>query len=265
MKKEKILINVENLLDIEKYKKIGINNFLFAVNDFSIGYKSFDIETINNIECNKFLLINRIFNSKDVDSFKEFITKLGDIKGIVFEDISVFNILKDSNLKLIWNQSHFATNYSSINYWLDNVYSAVISNELTYEEVRDILNKCNKPLILNIFGKNPIMYSRRTLLSNFNNNFNLENNREVILEESITKNEFLAKENNNGTIIFNNTYFNLIGYLENFNNDKILYYLINTHELDFETMCNIINGKEVLKCDDGFMRRKTIYKLGDKK
>ena len=131
MKKEKILINIENLELIEKYKKIGINNFLFAVEEFSIGYKTFNIKEIENLDCNKYLLINRIFNSNDVDKFKEFVKDIKNIDGIIFEDISVYNILKDSNIKLIWNQNHFATNYSSINYWLDNTFSAVISNELT--------------------------------------------------------------------------------------------------------------------------------------
>ena len=265
MKKEKILINIENLIDFDKYKKIGINNFLFAVDDFSIGYNTFSLSDIENLDCNKYLLINRIFNTSDVDNFKEFIKNIKDIEGIVFEDISVFNILKDSNLKLIWNQNHFATNYSSINYWLDNVYSAVISNELTFNEVSNILNNCDKPLILSVFGKNPIMYSRRYLLSNFNNNFNINYDNDVILEENITKNEFLVKEYDKGTIIFNNTYYNLVNYIDKFNDDKVLFYLVYSHELDFNTMCKVINGDTLLKSDDGFMNRKTIYKLGDKK
>ena len=63
MKKEKILINIEQLNDIEEYKKIGINNFLFAVENFSIGYKTFKLSDIENLDCNKYLLINRIFNT----------------------------------------------------------------------------------------------------------------------------------------------------------------------------------------------------------
>ena len=265
MKKEKILLSIENLKDIEKYKKIGINNFLFAVNEFSIGYNSFELEEIKKIDCKKFLLINRIFNNNDVDNFKVFINKLDGINGIIFEDISVYNILKNKNIPLIWNQNHFATNYSSINYILNMVDSAIISNELTLEEVNMILNKSNKNLVLNVFGKNPIMYSRRTLLSNFNNNFKLNEIKETILKETITDNEFLVKEDTKGTIFFNNKYFNLIPKLDEFYNEKILYYLINTHELDFNVINDVINNKTNLIYDDGFMNRKTIYKLGDKK
>ena len=265
MKKEKILINIENLADFDKYKKIGINNFLFAVDYFSIGYNIFKLEDIKKLDCNKYLLINRVFNTLDVDKFKVFVRDLEDIDGIVFEDISVFNILKDSNLKLIWNQNHFATNYSSINYWLELVDSAIISNELTKNEVSLILDKSVKPLVLNVFGKNSIMYSRRTLLSNFNTKFNLVKNKNIILNENITNNEFLVKENNKGTIFFNNTYFNLIPYINNFDDKKILFYLINTHDLEFEDIFDVIDNNSSLLCDDGFMNRKTIYKLGDKK
>lgn len=260
MKKEKILINIENLLDYKTYKKIGINNFLFAVDNFSIGYKSFKLDEIENLNCNKYLLINRIFNNDDCDKFTKIIPKLKNFNGIIFEDIAIYNMLKTSEINLVWNQSHFATNYSSINYWLNNTYSAIISNELTKNEVIEILNKSNKKLILNIFGKNPIMYSRRTLLTNFNTNFNLPKNKEMILKENITNNEFLAKESDKGTFILNNTPFNLIPYINEFNDNKILYYLIYTDGLEPNKMIEYLNGLTD-NTTDGFMNKKTIYKL----
>lgn len=260
MKKEKILINIEQLNDIENYKKIGINNFLFAVSDFSIGYKSFELEELRNLECKKYLLINRIFNSEDCDKFKSIISKLSIFDGVIFEDIAVYNMLKNTDINLIWNQTHFATNYSSINHWLELVDSAVISNELTLEEVSEILDKSNKKLVLNIFGKNPIMYSRRTLLSNFNKNFNLDDNKEMILNETITKNEFLAKETDKGTFILNNKPFNLIPFLKEFNNDNIEFYLIYPNGLNANEISEYLNGK-LDNTDNGFMNKKTIYKL----
>ena len=260
MKKEKILINIEQLNDIEEYKKIGINNFLFAVNDFSIGYKSFDLRELESLNCKKYLLINRIFNSEDCEKFKNIIPKLNKFDGIIFEDIAVYNMLKSTNINLIWNQTHFATNYSSINYWLELVDSAVISNELTLEEVCDILEKSNKKLVLNIFGKNPIMYSRRTLLTNFNKNFKLDDNREMILNETITNNEFLAKETDKGTFILNNKYFNLIPFLNKFKENKIQFYLIYPNGLNKTEIEEYLNGK-LDNTNDGFMNRKTIYKL----
>lgn len=262
MKKEKILINIENLNDLEEYKKIGINNFLFAVDYFSIGYKSFKLEEIKDLNCNKYLLINRIFNNDDVEKFKLLIDDLKYFDGIIFEDISIYNILKKSGINLIWNQTHFATNYSSIDYWLDNVYSAVISNELTKEEVVNILNNVSKPLVLNVFGKNMIMYSRRTLLSNFNRHFSLDN-KDIILREGITNNDFELFEDEFGTVLFSE-YFSIIDYLKYFNDNKILYYLIYPKGISFDKLKNIIELKDNTNYSDGFMNKKTIYKLGDK-
>ena len=261
MKKNKVLINIENLEDIDNYKKIGYNNFLFAVDKFSIGYNSFIIEDLINLDCNKYLLINRIFDNNDIQEFKSLIPNLHFFDGIFFEDIGVYNLLKDEGINLIWNQSHFATNYSSINYWLEYVFSAVISNELTSNEVSDILNKTNKPLVLNVFGKNPVMYSRRSLLSNFNTYYSVKMRNKAVIKDKVTDNEFLSIEDDNGTIFFDNNYFNIVNYLDNFNDNNILFYLIYPKDVDVEEINNIINNKSTIKYKDGFMNKKTIYKL----
>jgi collagenase-like PrtC family protease len=165
MKKQKVLININNLDEINEYKKIGINNFLFALEGFSIGYNSFEL---NDIPKESFILINRVLDSNDIDNLKLIKDDLVKYKGIIFEDLGVYQIFKDSDIDLIWNQAHFGTNLSSINIWLDKVSSAVISNEITKNEITDIVSGVKKPVVFNVFGKNMIMYSRRTLLSNFN-------------------------------------------------------------------------------------------------
>ena len=95
MKKEKILINIENLKEIDNYKKIGINNFLFAVDKFSIGYTSFKIDDLKEIDGNKYLYINRILNNKEVDNLKKIANDILFFEGIIFEDIAVYNIFKE--------------------------------------------------------------------------------------------------------------------------------------------------------------------------
>ena len=263
MKKDKILINIENLNDIEEYKKIGYNNFLFAVDEFSIGYNSFDIKDLINIDAKKYLLINRVLNNSDIEKFKSIVDLIDKFDGVLFEDIGIYNILKNKNT-LIWNQSHFATNTSSINYWLNNVDSAVISNELTKDEVKDIIDNSKKKLVLNVFGKNPVMYSRRSLLTNFTKYFNLKKNNEVIIKDTISNKEFLTKEIDDGTILFDNEYFSIINYLKYFDDLNILYYLVYPNGLDVKSIDDIINGK-IIDFSDGFMNKKTIYKLEVKK
>ncbi len=265
MKKEKILINIENLNELEEYKKIGINNFLFAVDEFSIGYKSFSLDVLEDLN-NKYnitLYINRVFDTKTLEDFKLIKNRLLSFKNIIFEDIAVYNVLKDTNINLILNIVHFQTNYSSINYWLDYVSSCVISNELDKDSIKLIMSKSNKKLVFNIFGRNNVMYSRRLLISNFNNNFNLESKDEILIKEKITNNNFIVKESNYGTMFFNEKYFNLIPRINEFDDNKILYYIIFPDSLKPNDINDLLNNKSNISYDYGFLDKKTIYKIGE--
>lgn len=258
MKTSKILININNKNEIEEYKKIGITNFLFAIEEYSIGYKTFKLEEIPD---DAYILINRVMDTKTIDSLKEKRNELKRFKGIIFEDLGVYNILKEEFDNLIWFQNHFTINHESINFWLNKVDSAIIGNEITKEEIEEILSKSIKPLIFNVFGKNQIMYSRRTLLSNFNKYNNLDNYNDMTLDVHGTKNEFFARENEHGTIIYNNEYFNYIKFSESLNDEKIKFYLVMNLDLETDTIIDVINGLDL--GNDGFLNKKTVYKMSE--
>ena len=243
---------------MEEYEKVGITNFLFAVKGLSVGYDSFEL---NDIPDNSYLLINRVFDTEGINTFKEIIPSLNRFKGIIFEDLGVYNLLKDKDIELIWNQAHFATNYNSINYYLEHgCKSVIISNEITKEEIEEIIDKATKPIVLNIFGKNMIMYSRRTLVSNFNKHNNLDNINNVNIDEEKTNTHFYLKESEYGTAVFNKEYFNYINKLD-IDDNKILYYLVYNLDLDTNEIIDIINGKEY--GNDGFLYKKTTYKMNE--
>ena len=258
MKKQKILININNSEEINEYKKIGINNFLFALNGFSIGYNSFEIREIPE---DSYILINRVLDSKDIDSLKTIKEDLLKFKGIIFEDLGVYQIFKDTGIELIWNQAHFATNLTSINIWLDKVSSTVVSNEITSKEITDIVSGVKKPVIFNVFGKNMIMYSRRTLLSNFNKYNELEKYNDMVLGENHTNNNFLVKETEYGSAFFNNDYFNYIEFSNTLNDDNIKFYLVLNLDLDTNTIKDVLEGESL--GNDGFLNKKTVYRMSE--
>ncbi len=260
MKMSKILININELSEIEKYRKIGISNFLFAVKDYSIGYEAFDLKDIPD---DVYVYLNRVMDTDAIDSLKERIDEFKRFKGIIFEDVGVFNIFKSTGIPLIWNQVHFAVNYNSINFHLKNgCASAVISSEITETEIDEIINNSIKPLILPVLAKNNIMYSRRTLLTNFNKYNDLDEKKEAILNEKITNNKFLAKETEYGTFIFNDEYFNYTRLMPKYE-DKVLFFLVLNLDLSVEEINDIINGKKF--GNDGFLNKKTVFKLEDYK
>ena len=259
MQKSKVLININNLSDIEDYKRIGISNFLFAIKGLSVGYTSFDIDEVPD---GSYLLINRVFDTQGINEFKEIIPKLNRFKGILFEDLGVLNLLKNSDIELIWNQAHFVTNYNSINFYLNNgCKSAVISNEITKEEINDIINTAVKPLVFNVFGRNMIMYSRRHLVSNFNKYNNLEDINDVNIDEEKTNTHFMLRESEYGTAVFNKNYFNYINYANNIDDNKVLYYLVLNLDLTPSEIEEVLNGKEY--GNDGFLNKKTTYKMSE--
>ena len=258
MKKQKVLININNLDELNEYKKIGINNFLFALEGFSIGYNSFDIKDIPE---DSYILINRVLDSKDVDNLKLIKNDLTKFKGIIYEDIAVYQIFKDTDIDLIWNQAHFGTNLSSINIWLDRVKSAIVSNEITSKEIEDIINGVKKPVVFNTFGKNMIMYSRRTLLSNFNKYNDLEKYNDMGLGENHTSNSFLVKETEFGSAFFNNEYFNYIEFSKTLKDDNILFYLVYNLDLPVDKMISILDGEKY--GNDGFLNKKTVYRMSE--
>ena len=134
MNLSKVLININSLGDLEDYKKIGITNFLFALKDYSIGYAEFNLE---DIPTDSYILINRVLDTKGIDGIKSIKDKLLNYKGIIFEDLGVYNIFKDENIELIWAQAHFGTNTESINFWLgkynelEDVHDAVLDETHT--------------------------------------------------------------------------------------------------------------------------------------
>lgn len=254
----RILININELSEIEQYKKIGITNFLFAVPKLSIGYREVPL---NKIPDNSYILINRVLSSEDVDYLKSIKSELARFKGVIYEDIAVFNILSDTSQELIWFQNHFTTNYESINFWLDRgCTSAVISNEITESEIDEIINKAHRPLVLNVLGKNQIMYSRRTLLTNYNKHAGIDNTNDCVIDTINNDTEFFVRESEYGTTIFNNTYFNYTSLMKKYDSN-ILYYLIFNLDLSVDEIKNILEGSKF--GDDGFLNKKTVYKMAE--
>lgn len=263
--KNKIIVNINKTSDIESFKKIGVSIFLFALKDYSVGYPcTFSLEEISNIaEPNKYVLINRLLDCESTSKIKKLLSKHVDIKGIFYEDIAVYQIVKSLNLdiELIYFQNHFNSNLKSVNFWLEKVDSVVICNELTKDEIKYICDNAKKSVVLQVYGYNQVMYSRRLLLTNYAKEFNLENKNNNILVENVTKLPFRAIENEYGTVLYSPNIFNGLE-LTSFNNVKFFY--VNTNFINHEDLLLVLSGKKTIG-DSGFLNKETIYKLkGDK-
>ncbi len=264
MKANNFLVTVNNLEIINDLKKVGVSTFLFPLKGYTVGFpNTFEISEIK--EDNAYIFINRILPSDEIDDLKEILHNLpNNIKGIMFDDLGVLEIVKNLDKEKILYLNHFGTNYESINHFLEFVDSMIISTDITKEEIETILSKTNKPLVLYAFGYVPVMYSRRTLLTNFNKQFNLENKNTANIKDKMANNKFIAFENEYGTVLYHNIPSNSL----EIKHSNILYNLVNTAFLSdsevIDLFNSIINNKEInITHDRGFLDRPTIYKLKD--
>ena len=263
----KNLIIVDKLEDIVDYKKAGVTAFVFALKDYSVGYpNTYNYEDIIAIDGNKYLLINRLLDCTAVESLREILVSQMNIKGIIYEDLAVYQIVHKNNLpyELIYFQNHFQTNQKAVSYWLNHgVDSLVIANELTFEEIQKLSDRFPNKLIIQVFGHNQIMYSRRLLLNNYFKKFNLMPKNEGILKEPITGIEFIAWENEYGTVLYSPKVFNGAKLIKN---TEPYYFLINSVFVNHQDIISFLTEQEsfLAEQDEGFLNTETIYRLKER-
>ena len=107
-----------------------------------------------------------------------------------------------------------------------------------------------------------VMYSRRNLLTNYNEYYKLNTEKDVLIKETFKGKKFEVKENNYGTTIFNDIYFNYLNILPELNDNNILLYYINNLDLEVSEIKKLLNN-EFDNYDLGFLNKKTIFKVGD--
>ena len=263
-----ILIYVDDFKNLEDYRKAGCNAFLFALDGYCVGYNTFSLEEIKEVKVsNKYIILNRVLDCKDIDNLKELLNDLGDIKGIVFEDIGVYHLIKEMNLnvEMILFQNHFGTNSLSVNFWLERVNSIFISNEITKEEIEKINKDVKGEVVLHLFGYNQVMYSRRKLITNWSEEFAIPYKNQNVIEDKATHVKFRAFENDFGTVMYSENIFN---GKELLNLDKVKYYYVNPMLIDHDVVMDFLkdmNGHNGDGEDNGFLEKETIYKLKEKK
>lgn len=260
--KNNYLISINNLTDIDRYKKVGGSAFLFALDSYTIGYNTFTIEEINSIQNEtKYVLINRLLSSQDIINIETILPKI-ECLGFVIEDIGLINILRPLNKKIILFMNHFNCNYVSINEWLEYVDSVVVSNELTEDEIETIVKNTKKPVVVQVFGHNQMMYSRRLLLTNYYQKFNLPYQNNKIIKDKLGNMEILMCENKYGTVGYTPKIFDGRRLLKL---DNVLYFYINTSFIELDTVLDFLNNKEIPNSDSGFLDKPTIFKISDMK
>lgn len=254
MKNNKILITINSLEDRDKLKKLGITNYVYPLQDFCVGIpNTFLISEIKD----GFIYINRILDNDSIDKLKNIIKDINtNVKGIIFDDLGVLEVIKDLKIEKILYLTHFNTNSKSINIYLDYVDTVILSTDITKDEIEYIINNTKREISLVIFGYISTMYSRRLLLDNYSDFYNIKKINTLEIEN--TKDRFIVYENKYGTVFYYKEIFDGLELLDL--NAK--YYFFNSVFLNIDDIINIINNNyDYLNTSKHFLYKKTTYKL----
>lgn len=281
--------DLEELLDnISKDSAIAL---LFGIKDFSISSNLVTIEELQKIKekysnINLYVLLDKNFFNHELNDLRNVLKKLNDlnISGILFYDLAIINICREENINipLVWNQNFLVTNYRTCNYYYaKGVECAVLSSEITIDEVIEIAENTKMQLFINIFGYQLMSFSKRNLITNYLKHINCDNNH---VENYLLKEEkqYLIKETDCGTAIY--THHILNGFLKiNELKNKNVNIILDEMNINKETFLKVVNIyqnainnnlslSDLEKLDNqinalisnaslGFLDTKTIYKM----
>ena len=261
------------------------DGFILMLKPFSVCYKedinldlALDLIKKNNKKA--ILGINKIYHPSDILEIKEFLKKYNsnDLYYYV-SDLGVCNILMDMGLSnnIIYNPETMITNYLDLGLLNDNHFNAYqMSSEITLEDIKYAYEKTNAPLIYYGFGHKIMFYSKRKLLSLYENKTGIKMPKEGYLRE-VTREDYMPVcENTNGTYILRSYVISLLDELDNI--DFLKYLLLDSNFVESDkymkvlNLFNKLNKKEINKEDallklnelklniqDGFKNNDTVY------
>ncbi len=259
-----IINNIESALEIKDYT----DAFFLPIKDLSINYpNTFTLEEIKKLKkINKeiFIILNKNIHNNELEKLKETLNKIEklNINGIIFYDIAIVNLKQKLNLKtpLVWHQEHLTTNYGTVNYWYEKgITSAYLSSELTKREIDEIKKHTKAKIFINVFGYIPMFTSKRHLVQNYLDTFNLKtkNNNNKIIKEG--KN-YIINDTKEGTTVYSN-------YILNPKEKDLTadYLVFNSNFIDNkdfkEVLINYNKEKNNFPKETGFLYKETIYKV----
>ncbi len=269
--------NLSNIVEYSDAILIGIDNLSVNVPDtYSIHEVEEIIKKYNQIEF--FVALNKNMHKCDLDNLKDALIKLDkmNIAGIFYYDIAVLEYRNTLNLKvpLVWSQEHLTTNYATMNYWYnENVNYTYVSSEITLDEIIENRKNTKMKLIVPIFGYLPMFVSKRHLVENYLEYFNLDKKSSKYELEKDSK-LYPVSIISNDTTIYSSHILNGLSELKVLEENNIEYVTLNSYNIDTSKFIDVLkiyksrlyeSEKEIDmvfdNLDKGFLYKETVYRV----
>ena len=266
---------VAELKDVSLLENINVYGWIVNVLDLSCYYDTlYSIEEIEKIveiahKNNQKVYVNakKIIHEQNIREVTSLIKEL-EVIGVdyyLYGDFAFYQIAESLNItdKLIYQVVTYMTNKYDIEVMLNDNNSIVVSTELSFEEMRYIVNDIPKQLHIHAFGYYPIFHSRRELISNYllyrNREIELKANYDIV--EELRNSHYPIEQNENGMVVYLDGAYCLTEELTSFDNSigillskfitledyqKVLEVYIETNKYSELDNLNIILSKGLL-------------------
>ena len=265
--------------DLSKYTDGLILSLKNCSSQSYLTYTFEEIEQLikDNPDKEIFINLNKNFFNDEIESLKEILLKIDklNVKGIFFYDLAILQLKKECNLKtdLIWSQTYMVNNYNS-----KGVKYALLSKEITLEEIKEIITKSKITAIVETVSMPSVAFSKRKLLTNYYHNLNKEAKKNLIITEKATNEEYQVLEDETGTNFFLNKITNATSIIKELYSCDCPYIILREYGIDHELFKELLIDTQKYiegKCQDeeyinkykslndftNFFFKKTIYKV----
>lgn len=278
-------ININSIANLQE--EIAI---LLPLEDFAVDYETyFSIEQIKEIRKENpnrkiYIVINKMIYNDEIENVKLLLKEIEkiQIEALFFYDISILKLKQELNLTLdlAWNSTHMVTNHKTCNYYKEKkVKYAILSNEITLQEILEIKEKSTIEPIINLITKPTVATSRRKLVTNYNKINNYTTKNTLTIEETITKEKYKLIETKHATTFKLNQLINLTSELNTLIKNNFKYFIISEEDIEqthfkkiIEILLKSLEEKHISKekideiskyvgNNTGFLYKKTIYRV----
>lgn len=250
-----LVVELKNLDILNKINDDQIFGYIINVKELSVyNDEDYYIEELPNIislihQKDKKVYINarKIFHEEDLVLLEQTIQKLIEygVDYYLYGDVAFYEVARKYGIcdKLIYQVNTYMTNKHDISIMLEENNGVVVSTEISYEEIKQIIENVKGNLYLTSFGYYPIFHSRRKLITNYKIYRNEEVclNKQFDIVEELRESHYPIEENQNGTVIYTDGLYYLSNEIYTLNNiNPDIKYLIYSKFVDEEEYLKII-------------------------
>jgi collagenase-like PrtC family protease len=269
-KMSKILLKINDVKELS-YEADG---YILGIDKYSFLFgKTFNIDEIKKIKDDLkgkeiFVSFNRVIFNSELEDYKKKLKKVDSlgIAGIIVGDIAALTY--DIKTNVILDQMHLNNSFYAINHYYNNgVYGMVLTNDITLSEINDIKKNTKSVLFKQVFGYPHLSTSKRRLISNYKEYFNINDTSSIYeISEKNSNNIYKIIEDNFGTHILGDKVLNLLSFDIDVDYKIVDGFMLGDVKKVLEIFMNNKKDKndwinDTYNANYGFINKETIYRV----